>query len=537
MSGLKEGAFKQSLDRLMRNLNRFIELSRGSTGRFAADSVGADTSSVSSQLDAMPSPSSRAREYAADECRQLEAEIAAIRGELSNVSGQFSQANELRREASRSQLDTNGYVEEIQSEVRRLSERAQHKIDTTDWMKLALDAEVAAIDELNNEIWDRVRSYERAAEGKMGQAHDMQAAAEGGLAALARRCAEARKRLSQVEALAEHRQQTKELSARCADEIAMHEASINAYDHARFLPDGYGELQARKQRFDGLYQQRNFAECSQQGPQLVEDLKAFARELTVLVHEFQRAEALAQSQLKAAQEELKGIDLAAVSRWSQKGTEVQAAVAQLEECAKEIERISEEGSRAAEFEAPCQKITAAIASLRALVNEATDNHVRYDARDGVRKAIRDAFKALKYDAPTYYFQENLADGSPDELSGLTIYAHNPAENGGNMRLTIDLDSKVAFEVFREDANGNELEVTRQDAVACHAALEAFGRQMASSGIRLKVTNWGKAADLPEAQEQGRIMWDETNPDKQGKHGERIQEQTRERDKEKERRRQ
>ena len=536
MSGLKEGDFEASLDRVLENLNRFIELSRGSAGRFADRGKG-DTSSVSSQLDAMPSPSSKAREYAADECRQLEAEIAAIRSELSNVSGQFSRANELWQEASSSQSNTDGYIDEVESKVRRLCNRAQHKIDTTDWIDLALDAEVAAIDELNDEIWSKVRSLERAAENKMSQAHDMQAIAEGGLAALTRRCAEARKQLSQVEALAEHRQQTQEISARCADELAMHESTINTYDHARFLPGGYDELQARKQCFEGLYQQRKFAECSQQGPQLVEDMKVFAMELTTLVHAFQRAEALAQSQLKAAQEELKGIDLAAVSRWSQKGAEVQAVVVQLEECAKEIERISQEGSRAAEFDAPCQKITAAIASLRALVNEATDNHVRYDARDGVRKAIRDAFKALRYDTPTYYFQETLADGSPDELSGLTIYAHNPAENGGNMRLTIDLDSKVAFEVFREDANGNELEVTQKDAVACHAAMEAFGRQMASSGIRLKVTNWGKAADLPEAQEQGRITWDDSNPDKQGKRGESIQEQMRERGREKERMRQ
>ena len=170
------------------------------------------------------------------------------------------------------------------------------------------------------------------------------------------------------------------------------------------------------------------------------------------------------------------------------------------------------------------------------MDEATDNHARYDARDGVRKAVRDALAALKFDKPKYYFQEKLADGSPDELSGLTIYAHNPAETG-NMRLTIDLDSKVAFEVFREDAEGNELEVTQRDAVACHAAVEAFGCQMASAGIRLKVTNWGKAADLPEAQEQGRITWDDANPDKQGKQGQRNQEQTRDRDRERERRRQ
>ena len=531
MSGLKEGDFQESLERLMENLDRFVKLSRDSSSRFSADSLSSDVvSSVIEQLDSI-SFSRRAREFASEECHQLEEEIAMIRSQLYDVSRQLSQANEFHENAYSNQSYTESYIEEIRSRVESICQQAQDKIDTTSYLYLALDDEVEAIDELNDEIWENVRSSERAAENMLSQAHDMQAAAQGALSALERRCAQARERLSQLETLAERREKTMQDSERYADEIAMHEQTINKYDHARFMPDGYGELQARKQRFEGLYRQRDFAACSQDGPKLVEDFKVFADKLTALVQAFQTAEQLAQSQLKAAQDELAGIDLLSLSRWSQKGAEVQAAVAQLEECAKEIERISREGNRAAEFEAPCQMITAAITSLRALVDEATDNHARYDARDGIRKAIRDALSALKYDKPIYYFQEKLADGSPDELSGLTIYAHNPAETG-NMRLTIDLDSKVSFEVFREDANGNELEVSQKDAVACHAAVQEFGRQMASSGIRLKVTNWGKAADLPEAQERDRITWNDINPDKQEKQFQRIQERTLEREKEK-----
>ena len=534
MSGLKEGAFEASLERVLENLNRFVELSRGSASRYSAES--GDTSSVSDKLGSMPSLSERAQKFTSVECRQLEAEIEEMRSQLSAVSEQFSRANDLRAEASDCQAASERYIEEAQKKIERLRRRAQRKIDTTDWANLALDNEVHALDELGNEIARKVRAAERTATSKLSQAHDLQAAAQGGLSTLERRYRQAEERFAELEALAERREKTKQVSDRCADEIAMHGQTIGKYDHARFLPGKYGGLEARKQRFDGQYQQRDFAACSQDGPKLVEDLKAFADELTALVQAFQTAEQLAQSQLKAAQAELAGIDLKSVSRWSQKGAEVQSAVAQLEKCAKEIERISQEGNRVAEFDAPCQKITAAIASLRTLVDEATDNHARYDARDGVRKAIRDALKNLKYDSPSYYFQDKLADGSPDELSGLTIYAHNPAETG-NMRMTIDLDSQVAFEVFREDTEGNELEVTQKDALACHAAVEAFGRQMAASGIRLKVTNWGKAADLPEAQEQGRITWDDANPDKQGQQSQRNQEQTRERDREWERRRQ
>ena len=202
------------------------------------------------------------------------------------MSGQFSRANGLRKEASSSQADTETYIEEIKIEVQNLCRRARFKIDTTEWAKLALDAEVEALDELGDEIWAKVRASERAAESKLSQAHDLQAAAQGRLSALARRCVQVRERLLQLEALAERRERTKEVSERCADEIAMHGRTIGKYDHSRFLPGGYGRLEARKQRFEGRYQQGDFAACSQDGPKLVEDLKAFADELTALIDSF-----------------------------------------------------------------------------------------------------------------------------------------------------------------------------------------------------------------------------------------------------------
>ena len=145
--------------------------------------------------------------------------------------------------------------------------------------------------------------------------------------------------------------------------------------------------------------------------------------------------------------------------------------------------------------------------------EATENHARYDARDGIRKAIRDTLKALKYDTPRYYFQENLEDGSPNELSPLTIYAHNPAETG-NLRLTVSLEGDTSLEVYREDENGRALEVTQKDAVNCHHALLDFSRQLETSGFNLRITDWGRAKDLTEPTEQHSVAWNDSSTERQ-----------------------
>lgn len=544
MSGLKQGDFNVALDRLLANINNYINLARKASARFVSSARGTESiEGILGRLDSIPAPSATAREFASDECTRLNADIAAARSNIEECSDMRSNIAEVEKEALSSQEDSSKIIAEVNQRIEAIKERAQHKIDTTSWANLALNSEVAAINNLNRDIMSRIKASETAASAKHSQAHDMQSVLMGKLSSISQTCDRLSRRAQEIEGLAEKRheaylikEEQKRTSVQCSDEIKLLSESIEKLDTQRFKPGEYAAILGRIEDFEEEYGKGNFEKCSAIGPAIVESLQTFFEELSDLIQKFSDAEKVAQSHLASAREEVAGIDLADLSRWSQKGKEVQAAVELLEKSAKEIEEISSSGCRASEFDAPRQWISSAIASLRALLEEATNNHARYDARDDIRKAIKDALKALKYDKPEYYFQDKLEDGSPDELSGLTIYAHNPADTG-NMRLTVDLDSKVQFEIFREDEQGHELEVTQRDGVACHNAVLEFGRHLESAGIQLNVTDWGKAKDLPQAQEQGRITWDDADPDKKGSRQEKEREQTRVKEQEKERRRQ
>ncbi len=522
MSGLKKCHFDQAVGRLQDNMARFAQLSREAAAKFAnqdgKSNSGSLLASIQKELDGV-SFSQMAMDFAEDECYQLATEMEKARSRAEVIESQLNQSNAATQDALASRAETEQTIGNMEMMLAKLTKNAQQKVDTTDFLKLSLDDEVHAVDNLCEELKEQIRETG----SKLSAAYDMRVAAQGDLAALEKTVRRLLDRQIHVESLASKRKETsaiiengwKQVATKSFEEITVYVKDIEKEEHERFMPKAFTEIQSNIKTFEANFKQEDYKRCSEEGPQLVERLNAFYKELLSIIQSFHETEQKTRSQLQAAQDELATVDLAEVSRWSQKEDEVHKAIVQLEECARQVDEISEKGSRAAEFDVPLQQITAVVATLRALIDEATNNHARYDARDGVRKAIRNALKELKYDAPTYYFQKNLADGSPDELSGLTIYAHNPAETG-NLRLTVDLDGDASLEVYREDENGNEQEVTQKDAVACHNAVLEFGRRLETVGIRMNVTDWGKAKDLPEAQEQGRITWDDANPDKQRK---------------------
>ena len=534
MSGLKKCHFNQAVGRLQDNMARFAQLSRETVVKFAnqdgKSGSGSLLAAIRQELDGV-SFSKMATDFAENECRQLAAEMEKARSRAEVIKSQLKESDAATQEALASRAETEQAIGNMELMLAKLTKNAQQKVDTTDFLKLSLDDEVHAVDMLNATLKEQIRETS----SRLSAAYDLRVAAQGDLSALEKTVRRLLDRQIHVESLASKRKETsaiiengwRQVATKSFEEIAVYVKDIEKEEHERFMPKAFAELRPSMEAFEADFRQEDYKRCSEEGPQLVERLKTFYEELSSVVQAFREAEQRTRSQLLAAQDELAAIDLAEVSRWSQKGDEVMKAVAQLEECARQVDEISEKGSRAADFDMPLRQITAAVATLRALIDEATDNHARYDARDGVRKAIRNALKELKYDAPTYYFQKTLADGGPDELSELTIYAHNPAETG-NLRLTVDLDGDASLEVYREDENGNEQEVTQKDAVACHNAVLEFGRRLETVGIHMNVTDWGKAKDLPEAQERSRITWDDTNPAKQGKSKQLEQERIKER---------
>lgn len=516
MSGLKKGHFDQAVGRLKENMERYLELSRNSAERFLggdSENVMSSIQSIHRRLDAIPSAE---LELVREDSIQLANEITEIRQQLQDIEKQFIQTDIQKQEASALQKKTAEEIADITKKLEELSQKAQRKIDKTDYNHLALNKEVSAVNALSAQLRMSIRKVVE----DFAITHDAQVTICGRLLSMKTACIRLAQKRTQLEALAAKRRESnriqekqKQISVQNHEEIMMMVDNIKTLEYDRFMHGRFLEFQTRIQDFLNAFKRDNYEWCAENSPRLLEELKRFFNEMATLVQTFHETEQITRSQLKAAQDELAGIDLDDLKRWSQKADEVKKAVEQLNTCEAEVERISAIGTRPQDFDAPRQTIAAVIEALRRLMNEATENHARYDARDGIRKAIRDALKALKYDAPRYYFQESLEDGSPNELSPLTIYAHNPAETG-NLRLTVGLEGDTSLEVFREDENGRELEVTQKDAVNCHHAVLDFGRQLETSGFNLRITDWGRAKDLTESTEQHTLAWNDSKPERQ-----------------------
>ena len=522
MSGLKKCHFDTAVDRLKDNITHFMELSHEAITRFAnLNSINNNTENLVALHDNLNniSFSQTVINFATEEYRQLTIEIEKAKNRANNIEVQINKAIKDTHTVLTNCNEIEIEINNIGKAIAELTKQAQHKIDTSSYQNLSLDNEVHTIDRLSNKLEDKIRDII----DKLALAHDNQVLAQGDLAALEKTVNDFSKRKTQIEVLAERRKRTnivigqaqKQASIQNSEEINVYVEHIERIEYKRFMPNVFETIHPFIQNFYDSFSKEDYKQCSEDGPKLIDRLKVFFDELSSHIEMFQEAEQKARNQVKAAQEELASLNLTELKRWSQKEDDIQNIITQFEECVRKVDEISTKGNRAIEFDVPIQNIKALLVTLRKIVNIATDNHARYDARDGVRKAIRNALKELKYDTPVYYFQKELANGSPDELSELTIYAHNPAETG-NIRLTIDLDGESSLEVYREDANGNEQEVTHADAIACHNTVLDFGRQLETTGIHMNITDWGKAKDLPEIQEQRRITWDDTNLDKQEK---------------------
>ena len=516
MSGLKKGHFDQAVGRLKENMERYLELSRNSAERFFGDDTENVMSSIQSihcRLDAIPSSE---LELAREESIQLANEIQEIRQQLQDIEKQFIQTDIQKQEANALQKKTAEEITDITRKLEALSQKAQRKIEKTDYNHLALNKEVSAVNALSVQLRTSIRKIV----DDLAITHDAQVIIGGRLLSMKTACIRLAQKRTQLEILVAKRRESnqikekqKQISVQNHEEIMMMVDNIKTLEYDRFMHGRFIEFQSRIQDFLNAFNRDNYEWCAENSPRLLEELKRFFNEMAMLVRTFHETEQMTRSQLKAAQDELASIDLNDLKRWSQKADEIKNAVERLNTCAGEVERISACGTHPQDFDAPRQTIAAVVDSLRKLMAEATENHARYDARDGIRKAIRDTLKALKYDTPRYYFQENLEDGSPNELSPLTIYAHNPAETG-NMRLTVGLEGDTSLEVYREDEDGRALEVTQKDVVNCHHALLDFSRQLETSGFNLRITDWGRAKDLTENTEQHGLAWNDSKTERQ-----------------------
>lgn len=528
MSGMKEGHIQAAMSRLGEFLDRYEKISAESCQRLHNINNNAEAEKAKrdaqNAIAALQNPSKTAMEFAGDEIKDLNQQKAALNEAINQAEDLNRQAADLEKQAAdiRSDNETKkrGYLKEIEN----INARAQDKINTTSWVNLALDKEVHETNAVREKVTN-LTARERKAVKMLEQAADLRREAVSKYKTVARNGNSAEESLKAIEVIAQNKQKTQNESKAFKEEIDQRLASLANIDYERFAPGAINQINSQVNAFNKAFAANDYETCTRTGKGVVDALKEFVKNVTELKNKFEEAETNAKDHLQAAMNEFNAVDKAELKRWSGKAGDVDKNYNDLTKASEEINEASKKGNKPSVFAAPDSKISAAVSALRDLIELANQNKHKFQERDAVRKAIVKALKQQNYDKPVAYYNEKLPDGSPAELSEMVIYAQNPAATG-DMRLRIDLEGKIGLEIFRHDKDGNEEEVTKQDAHSCHNSVKKLGENLREAGFNFEITNWGKAEGLEDTQQTSRMPIPSKEPERQQ---ERLRERVQERD--------
>ncbi len=132
-----------------------------------------------------------------------------------------------------------------------------------------------------------------------------------------------------------------------------------------------------------------------------------------------------------------------------------------------------------EAEAAEEAVSQAEAFRERIIQEAATNREAADRNQRVANAIMQALCDRHYNTPNF---GNLQGSDP--LSGIQIRADVPNRDGrGNIRIDIQLDGTTVFEVEN---------VPEGEERVCRDVIAGVGEALATSGLELKITDWGRA---------------------------------------------
>lgn len=526
MSGMKEAHIEQAMGRLGKKLDAYLSVSKESTERL--NNLKSSLNPNGSRQEAigiiskLSNPSQIAKEFAGDEIKGLNQQLAVINKDFSDAEELNKRANKMEQQAMDMRNETKNESAQINSDLETIKDKAKIKINTTPWVQLALDNEVAATNELRKRVNSLIEK-EKNVSKLLEQVADIRREAIGKYKSVSRLGYSADENLKAIEQVAVAKQKNLDDSNVYKTDITQRMEALTQIDCEKFIPGGLESIRTQVNRFNNAFAKKDYATCSNMGQNVVDSLKEFYIKVSELKNAFEEAETNVKDHLKAARDEFATIDKAELKKWSGKANEVDKNYNELEKASVDIDEASKNGNKPSVFASPDSKISSAVNALRDLIELANQNKHKFQERDDIRKAIIKALKQQNYDKPVAYYNEKLPDGSPAELSDMTIYAQNPAGTG-DMRLKIDLEGKIGLEVFRHDENGNEEEVTNQDAQSCHNSVNRLGEALKDFGFDFNVTNWGKAEKLVDTKSSAYSAFHQKQPEKQQ---ERIRERVKE----------
>ena len=531
MSGMKEGHIEAAMNRLGEFLDRYQKISAESSQRL--NNINNDSEAQKAKRDALnaiaalQNPSQTAMEFAGDEIKELNEQRAALNAALNEAESLNNQAADLERQAAEIRNNNENEKNKLLKRIDEINARAQHKINTTSWVNLALDQEVYETNAVREKVTN-LTARERKAVKFLEEAADLKRQALGKYKTVARNGNSAEESLKAIEVIAQNKQKTQDESKAYKEEIDQRMSALSNIDYERFAPGAINQINNQVNAFNKAFAGKDYTTCTNTGRAVADAIKDFVKNVTELKNKFEEAETNTKDHLKAAMNEFNAVDKAELKRWSGKASEVEKNYGDLVKASDEINEAAKKGNKPSVFAAPDSKVSAAVSALRDLIELANQNKHKFQERDAIRKAIVKALKQQNYDKPVAYYNEKLADGSPAELSEMVIYAQNPAATG-DMRLRIDLEGKIGLEVFRHDKDGNEEEVTKQDAHSCHNSVKKLGENLREAGFNFEITNWGKAEGLENTPQTQRNPALNREPERQQERlRERVQERNRQR---------
>lgn len=429
--------------------------------------------------------SSTAKQFVSNEIKKIESNTNKINLAKQQADSIISKAETLEKEAEAIRKNNQKEQSYITKEIAKLSSLSN---------KNPKEA-IAKTNDIHEKA-SKIIEKEREALFMLEQATDLRRQAEITYESIIKNSSELSKNIDFAENLALEKKKNQEKSRAINTEIKHLVERISSLDYERFIPGKFEAVFSTLEKYNKALKTNDEKVCIDLGNQIQNSLDNIYDEISEKIHLFEEEQLKAQALLNALTEELEQTDTSELSRWSAMPEEVKFIEEALSNSTKKFKNINSNGNKPEDFHSLEDDLIEATDGLRALNELARTNKIKFYERNEIKKAIIKALNSQDYDKPTYYYNEELEDGSEAELSDLTIYAHNPAETG-DMRVTVNLDGKVNLEIFRYDEDGNEQEVTHQDASSCHQALINMGKELVNSGIDFTVTDWGKAKEFED----------------------------------------
>ncbi len=487
MSGAKAAEVRPKLQRAIRAAEKSLREAEQNAERLRL-LLAIDFRDVETEADALAravdenAVSDAARNFCGDDARFLDERRGRIADLIAEGKRESQKACDLRREADelrRRSLQTMRDVGEKMARIER----------TIAWRNDYLDRENAEAIHARFDAEEALR-WEKEAADKLRRAADCARNAKNAFNSALyvgeafERDAENLERVARErETAARIAEKNRRDATACGAEIDGLTASLGSLNCAKFAPGGNAAFERFSDEiaaFRKTLQSNDFEDAARSGETLRTRLRAFFQETSARQTAFETARAAAQNALDAARIETELFDREKLARWADDRAATDDAYWRLDEARREFD--AENFARTEEL------VAAALAYLRENAKLADERKSASERRFDLAEVVMNALCERGYDAPTFYYSRQNADGSDVEFSDLTIFAKAPG-NKGDMRMEVDLDGKIKLEVEG---------IPEGEETVCRQALEDL-QNCVGEEIDFRMTDWGRAALATDAQ--------------------------------------